>query len=186
MRIALVHPSLATARGDSKMKRGGAENVVVWLAAELARRIAQVHRPYHSALEEALEATRRRFGIAILLDCHSMPPRGEAAGPPIVLGDRHGESLAADLGEAAERAVRAAGFEVARNRPYAGGHVTARHGRPGAGIHALQLEIDRSLYLAPDLRSPGPGFDRIARMIAALTRALADRALDAPVAIAAE
>jgi N-formylglutamate amidohydrolase len=153
--------------------------------AELARRIEAVHRPYHSALEEALAAARQRFGIAILLDCHSMPPR-VGAEAPVVLGDRHGASLSPDLADAAERAVRSSGYEVARNRPYAGGHITIRHGRPEAGIHALQLEIDRSLYLAPDLRSPGPGFDRVAKMIAAIASALARTALDPPLAIAAE
>jgi hypothetical protein len=66
-----------------------------------------------------------------------------------------------------------AGFRVARNAPYAGGHITERHGRPADGIHALQLEIDRSLYLAPDLRTTGPGFDRVARLIAAIAEALA-------------
>jgi N-formylglutamate amidohydrolase len=78
------------------------------------------------------------------------------------------------------------GFAVARNAPYAGGHITERHGRPGRGIHALQLELDRSLYLAPDLRSTGPGFDRVARLIAAISEALAAAALEPPEAIAAE
>ncbi|HEY0028440.1 MAG TPA: N-formylglutamate amidohydrolase [Allosphingosinicella sp.] len=156
-------------------------------AAEVARRVGQVHRPYHAALEAELAAARARFGIAVLLDCHSMPPRSESGGEaPIVLGDRFGTSISADLIDAAERTVREAGFRVARNAPYAGGHITARHGRPGEGVHALQLEIDRSLYLAPDLRSPGPHFDRVALLIACITRALGERALEPPHAIAAE
>jgi N-formylglutamate amidohydrolase len=155
-------------------------------AAEVTRRVESIHRPYHSALEAELQAARARFGIAILLDCHSMPPRGLAGEAPVVLGDRHGGSMAETLVAAAEGAARAAGFRVARNAPYAGGHITERHGRPARGIHALQLELDRSLYLAPDLRSTGPGFDRVARLIADIAAALAAAALDPPEAIAAE
>jgi N-formylglutamate amidohydrolase len=147
-------------------------------AAEVARRIAAVHRPYHAALDEALAQARRRFGIAVLLDCHSMPPRADPeADAMVVLGDRHGTSSAPDLVAAAEQAVREQGFSVTRNLPYAGGYITARHGRPRDGIHAVQLELDRSAYLGPDLRSPGPGFAAAAALIAAVARALARRAL---------
>jgi N-formylglutamate amidohydrolase len=160
-------------------------------AAEVARRVEAIHRPYHAALESELQAAKARFGIAVLLDCHSMPPRGGEGEAPVVLGDRHGGSMAEALVAAAEGAARAAGFKVARNAPYAGGHITERHGRPALGIHALQLELDRSLYLAPDLRTAGPGFDRVARLIAAIAEALAAEALaaaalDRPSAIAAE
>ncbi len=156
-------------------------------ATELERRIARIHRPYHEALAEALSRARDRFGIAILLDCHSMPPRVEGCGEPrIVLGDRHGTSIAPEFTEAAEAAVRKAGFSVARNAPYAGGHITARHGCPADGVHALQIEIDRGLYLEPALRDPGPDFDRVARLIASVARALAGKAQEPPQAIAAE
>lgn len=154
---------------------------------ELARRIQEVHRPYHAALAEMLEKARSQFGVAILLDCHSMPPRAASGGGPgVVLGDRHGTSIAPELMHAAAEAAREAGFEVARNEPYAGGYITQRHGRPAEGIHALQLEIDRGAYLDPALRAPGPGFDKAARMIAAISSALAARALEPPHAIAAE
>jgi N-formylglutamate amidohydrolase len=156
-------------------------------ASEIARRIEAIHRPYHRRLEEELREIRRSFGVAILLDCHSMPPRAGAAGEAqIVLGDRHGTSIAPDLLAAAEGAVREAGFSVALNAPYAGGHITARHASPRGGIHALQIEIDRSAYLAPDLRSPGAGFDRTARLLAAIVRALTAQALGSSHAIAAE
>lgn len=154
-------------------------------AEELARRVDTIHRPYHQALGEALAAARTRFGVAILLDCHSMPPRGGGAAA-VVLGDRHGASIAPDLAEAAERAVADAGFAVSRNAPYAGGHITERHGRPAEGTHALQIEIDRALYLGPDLRSPGPGFDAVSRLIAAVAEALTRQALEPTQAIAAE
>jgi N-formylglutamate amidohydrolase len=156
-------------------------------AAELERRLAAIHRPFHAALAEALAEARARFGVAVLLDCHSMPPRGDGQSEPrIVLGDRHGTSIAEHLADAAERAVRDAGFAVARNAPYAGGHITARHGRPGEDLHALQIEIDRSFYLDEGLRGPGPHFDRVARLIAAVAKALAARAQEPPVQIAAE
>jgi N-formylglutamate amidohydrolase len=155
-------------------------------AAEVARRIERIHRPFHEAIEAELELAKARFGIAVLLDCHSMPPRGTVGDAPVVLGDRHGGSIAEALVAAAERAGREAGFKVARNAPYAGGHITERHGRPRRGVHALQLELDRSLYLAPDLRTTGPGFDRVARLIAAIASALASAALNPPEAIAAE
>ena len=164
----------------------------IWLSrmsgAELTRRIETIHRPYHETLGTLLEETRRRFGIAVLLDCHSMPPRSVEAGgeAEIVFGDRHGTTIAPDLLGAAIGAAGKEGFRTACNSPYAGGHITARHGRPKSGIHALQMEIDRSCYLGPDLRSPGPGFERTARMIAAVTAALAARAQDSLQAIAAE
>ncbi|HEX8400127.1 MAG TPA: N-formylglutamate amidohydrolase [Allosphingosinicella sp.] len=158
-------------------------------AGELARRIAQVHRPYHDALARLLEETRNRFGIAILLDCHSMPPRSggspaEQAG--IVLGDLYGTSIAPEYVDVAGTAARRFGFKVARNEPYAGGYVTQRHGRPAEGVHALQLEVDRSLYLDEGLRDLGSGFDTIAGLIAAIASALAARALEPPQALAAE
>lgn len=155
-------------------------------AAEVARRIDRIHRPYHQAIEAELSAAKARFGVAVLLDCHSMPPRGAGGDPQVVLGDRHGGSMDQALVAAAERAALEAGFDVARNAPYAGGYITQRHGRPELGIHALQLEIDRSLYLAPDLRSSGAGFDRVARLVAAVAEALAAAALGPPEAIAAE
>ena len=112
-------------------------------AAEVARRIERIHGPYHAALEAELKAAKARFGIAILLDCHSMPPRGAGGEAGVVFGDRHGGSMAETLVAAAETAAREAGFRVARNAPYAGGYITERHGRPARGVHALQLELDR-------------------------------------------
>ena len=128
----------------------------------------------------------RAFGAAILLDCHSMPPRSAANEAGVILGDLHGASMATPLVEAAVVAARDAGFNVARNTPYAGGHVTRRHGRPRDNIHALQIEIDRSLYLGSDLRSPGPGFDSTARMLASVAAALVESLLGQEQAIAAE
>jgi N-formylglutamate amidohydrolase len=152
---------------------------------ELERRIAAVHRPYHAALAAALAETRDRFGVAVLLDCHSMPPRPGGGGAPVIFGDRHGTSCAPLLVEAAAAAAEALGFRTARNHPYAGGHIVAAHGRPEAGIHAVQIELDRSLYLGAGFKEPGPGFDTASRMIEAVALALA-RAAEPPQAIAAE
>jgi N-formylglutamate amidohydrolase len=95
-----------------------------------------------------------------------MPPRPEGAN--IILGDRHGTSAAPWLVDAAEVIARRCGFTVARNLPYAGGHVVERHGRPQQRIHALQIEIDRSIYCQRDLRTRGPGFDQVAMLFETL------------------
>lgn len=156
---------------------------------ELERRIEAIHRPYHRAVAAALAAARDRFGAAILLDCHSMPPRetsGGARPAAIVFGDRHGTSSAPELVEAAVAAARSLGYSTACNSPYAGGYVITRHGRPAEGIHALQIEIDRSTYLDAALSEPGPDFDRTAALVAAVGAALAVAVSESPDAIAAE
>ncbi len=141
--------------------------------AELDRRIAQAHAPYHAAIERGLDWLAIAHGSAILLDCHSMPHRrGQAE---LVIGDRHGTSAGRAITDAAARIARAAGWSVALNQPYAGGHVVQRHGDPSANIHALQLEFDRAAYLAPDGRTPGPGFDRAARLLESLALGLAEQ-----------
>ena len=139
--------------------------------AELDRRIAIAHAPYHAAIERGLDRLAVAHGGALLLDCHSMPTRrGQAE---LVIGDRHGTSASYMLTDAAARIARAQGWVVALNSPYAGGHIVERHGRPVDFVHALQLEIDRSCYLAPDGRTPGPGFDRAARLLEQLVLGLA-------------
>ena len=138
--------------------------------AELRSRIEQVHRPYHRALSDALEQLRGQFNEVLLIDCHSMPARAGAA--TIVIGDRHGESSAGWISARAQELAREDGFRAARNDPYAGGAIIARHGRPAEGIHALQVEIDRSAYLLRDARTAGPGFDRLAGFIERLATGL--------------
>lgn len=139
--------------------------------AELDRRIALAHAPYHAAIERGLDRLAIAHGGAILLDCHSMPHRrGQAE---LVIGDRHGTSAGRAISDTAARIARAAGWSVALNTPYAGGHVVHRHGDPAVNIHALQLEFDRAAYLASDGRTAGSGFDRAARLLEALTIGLA-------------
>ena len=139
--------------------------------AELDRRVGVVHVPFHRAIETALDRLAIVHGEAILLDCHSMPSRrGQAE---LVIGDRFGTSAAPHITAAAARIARALGWVVALNVPYAGGHVIDRHGAPADGVHALQLEFDRACYLAADGRTPGPGFDRAARLLEQLALGLA-------------
>lgn len=152
---------------------------------ELKRRVEDIHRPYHDAVAGALALARSRFGVAILLDCHSMPPRGPGK-PGIIFGDRFGTTVDPAILAAANQAASDLGFETGVNQPYAGGHVIERHGRPQEQVHALQIEVDRSLYLDETLREPGPGFDGVARLYAALCDAVTAAALGEPTAIAAE
>jgi N-formylglutamate amidohydrolase len=117
-------------------------------SSEADARISQLYQPYHQALARLLEETRACFGVAVLIDCHSMP--SALAAPDIVLGDRYGASAAGALTARAEAAFSRQGFSVARNSPYAGGHTTVLYGRVAAGCHALQIEINRALYLDED------------------------------------
>lgn len=160
--------------------------------AEAAARIDAVHRPYHAALAGLLTAARERHGFAVLLDCHSMPTPPPVAGgaPQVVVGDLFGAAASPRLVEAIERAFRLAGFRVARNAPYAGGHTTAHHARPAAGIHAVQIEIDRTLYMDPARLVRHMGFDRVSavldQLVTGLLATVAAMGLQPPLACAAE
>ena len=160
-------------------------------SADAIARIEAVHRPYHSALAALLDDANAAHGFAVLLDCHSMPtpPPVQGGAPQIVIGDLFGSAAAAPLVGAIERYFRAAGFRVTRNAPYAGGYTTARHGRPAEGIHAVQIEIDRALYMDPARLVRHSGFDRIettlTRLVAQLLAAVGAMGLG-PFAIAAE
>jgi len=149
-------------------------------AGEASERLAVFYRPYHDALGGLLAETQAQFGMSIVIDCHSMP--SAAAVPDIVLGDRYGVAAAPVLMHAAEVAFARQGFSVARNAPYAGGYTTQLHGRPGRGSHALQIEINRALYLNEDSVRPAPSFNQFhARLTAALRAFLSlDPALFTP------
>lgn len=158
----------------SRIAMGGA----VWKRpldpAEIARRIAEIHAPYHQAIAAALAAAQARHGHAILLDCHSMPPLGVAGTARIVVGDRHGASADPCYAAAIEAVAARRRVASARNRPYAGGFTLDFHGAPNAGRHAIQVEFDRSLYLDPTLRRPGPGLADTQAMLADMAQALVD------------
>ncbi len=152
---------------------------------QLEERLEQAHRPYHRAIEQQLAGLAGRFGGALLLDCHSMPPPAPGV-PPIVFGDCNGRSAASWLSSEALRIARSAGFEAGLNDPFSGGHIVERHGAPRSGVHALQVEVDRRLYLDKRLAGPGPGFDQVAELVEALAQGLGDLLLGRQVATAAE
>jgi N-formylglutamate amidohydrolase len=154
-------------------------------AESAAARIATIHRPYHAAIAQALEEACRRFGHAVLIDCHSMPTLGGLRPARIVIGDAHGKSAGKGIAAEVARAARASGFAAAINAPYAGAHSLARHGRPGANVHALQIEVDRALYLDREVRAPSNGLKRTQSLVWELAQAAVAAALP-PFAIAAE
>jgi N-formylglutamate amidohydrolase len=135
-------------------------------------RIERLYRPFHGALAGLLEATRRQFGMAVLIDCHSMPSAsmGQPIGarPHFVLGDRFGTSCDTKLTRLMREILQASGYEVQINRPYAGGFITEYYGNPGHGIQCLQLEINRALYLDETTLSKSKDFSHLASTLAAL------------------
>jgi len=148
--------------------------------AEARDRVELAHRPYHDALDRQLAAARAAHGAAILIDWHSMPAaaargqRGRGGGScDIVLGDRFGAACSPKLTSLVERELEAMGYRVARNAPYAGGYTTEHYGRPAKRTHALQIEINRSLYMDEDTREPTEGLARLTADAETLTRALA-------------
>lgn len=152
---------------------------------QLAERIEQAHRPYHQAIDEQLGLLRDRFGCALLLDCHSMPPPPDGV-PPLVFGDCRGRSADGWIGQEAVAIAARHGFEAVLNDPFAGGYVTERHGAPARRVHALQIEIDRRCYLDEKLDSPGRGFDQAAALIDALVTGLGEALIGRQFATAAE
>ena len=130
------------------------------------QRIARYWRPYHDQLQTLLDESRNTFGEAILIDCHSMPSEAvEHVGPPgsarpdIVLGDRFGATAAGEIVERVEAAFASAGLRVARNMPFAGAFITQHYGRPSRRQHALQIEMNRALYMNERRLEPNPNFD---------------------------
>ena len=144
--------------------------------ADLAARIAGIHEPYHACLDEALAQLRARWGAALLIDLHSMPPlglRGGQGSPEFVVGDRFGTTCHGALVGSAFSYFAEMRRGTAHNRPYAGGYVLDRHSAPQRGLHAFQLEIDRSSYLDSRLLEPGEGFDAMVTLLVGLVRRLA-------------
>jgi N-formylglutamate amidohydrolase len=151
--------------------------------AEASQRIETVHKPYHAALEGLLNEARARFGAAVLIDWHSMPSAAAATVNEgakgrqqidFVLGDRFGSSCAPALVELVQATLEGMGYAVARNSPYAGGYTTEFYGRPAEGLHALQIEINRALYLNERNLTRHAGFERLARNAETLVRRMAE------------
>jgi N-formylglutamate amidohydrolase len=147
---------------------------------EVRQRIDRHYYPYHAALRRLLDRTREKFGVCLLIDCHSMPSIG---GPmdsdpglrrfDAVLGDRFGTSCAVAVTETAERLLRGFGYSVGRNVPYAGGYCTHHYGKPQAKMHALQIEINRALYMNEEMVTPAPGLAEVKSGIRQLVEGLA-------------
>ncbi len=185
--------SVRVAGGLGTIARVVADSTEIYRAplsyAEADHRIRTLYMPYHQALSDLLETTFRRFGCAVLLDCHSMP---SLAGPfeddmgtsraDIVLGDRYGVSAAPALTDTAERILTDLGYSVVRNTPYAGGFNTEHYGRPAQGHHALQIEINRALYMDEARVTRAAGLNRLTRDMGEFVARLAlmDRAFLAP------
>jgi N-formylglutamate amidohydrolase len=137
------------------------------------RRIAHVHRPYHAMLANLVAETKEAFGCAVLVDCHSMPSNSRGAhAPDVVLGDRFGASCHPSVTALAEATLRRLGYRVARNTPFAGGHTTQTYGRPALHTHALQVEINRALYVDERTLERTNGYVRIRADMSRLAEAL--------------
>lgn len=149
--------------------------------SEAEARIENYYTPYHDSVRRLVDETRERFGFAILMDCHSMPsvggPNDRDAGrrrADIVLGDRFGTSCAAEVVEHAELALVELGFRVARNEPYAGAHTTSHYGRPAENVHALQVEINRALYMEEARYARSDGHAALTQRLGEFVRIMAE------------
>ncbi|MDB5593478.1 MAG: N-formylglutamate amidohydrolase [Hyphomicrobiales bacterium] len=152
---------------------------------EAIRRIEGLYKPYHQALRGLMRRASGRFGMAVLVDCHSMPSpsaggpgrAGERVEADVVLGDRYGTSCATFIVDLVEYELRQLGYIVQRNKPYAGGFITEHYGSPGAGFHALQIEINRALYMDEQKFEKKPAFGQVSadmkRMAESLMRQVA-------------
>jgi N-formylglutamate deformylase len=145
--------------------------------AEAQRRLDESWHPYHDRLTQLLDTAHKRFGQAVLIDCHSMPheamdgiARGGMRRPDVVLGDRFGAAASPEVMEQIEAAFVSAGFVVTRNAPFAGAYITQTYGRPSRNMHAVQVEIDRSIYMNESQIRPSRHFDdvraRLRRVVA--------------------
>ncbi|AGK59041.1 N-formylglutamate amidohydrolase [Hyphomicrobium denitrificans 1NES1] len=139
-------------------------------------RIEQLYFPFHAELSRLIAQTNEMFGYAVLIDCHSMPSAAMAPGgalrPDIVIGDRFGASSDPRLTLLVRNEFQRRGFKVQLNRPYAGGYITEHHGRPAHGTHALQLEINRGLYMNEMTFEPNNGYTALAKALDEIVRCL--------------
>jgi N-formylglutamate amidohydrolase len=184
----LNHRTTRVAAGLGMIPRVAASGEAIYRnrvpSEEIERRLASCWRPYHAALSGLLEQTHRQFGVALLIDAHSMPSSASAVGSrdrdhrvDIVLGDNHGEACAAAVVARTELWLSAQGLRVERNQPYAGGFTTQRYGRPGSGQHVLQIEINRALYMDEARHEMLPAADGLVSLIDGLLEEIADEAL---------
>lgn len=147
---------------------------------DAARRIDQYYRPYHRALEDLIEETRSRFGYCVVVDCHSMPSIGGPLDPDagrgradFVVGDCFGSACAPYITDAIERHLGALGYVVVRNKPFAGGFTTRHYGNPRKGVHTVQIEMNRMLYMDEMRIEKNSNFDRMAAQMTDVIETLA-------------
>ncbi|MGC2774289.1 MAG: N-formylglutamate amidohydrolase [Bradyrhizobium sp.] len=144
---------------------------------EALHRIETLYKPYHRALRRLINRVHQQFGTVVLVDCHSMPSvgvsRDEPRRPDMVIGDRYGTSCAALLPDLFEDVLGRLGYSVGRNKPYAGGFITEHYGNPASGLHAIQIELNRAVYMDERRRERGPRFAQVASDLAVLAEVLA-------------
>ena len=149
---------------------------------EALTRIEALYKPYHRALRRLINKTHQAFGTVILVDCHSMPSvgvsRDEPKRPDLVIGDRYGTSCAALLPDVVEDTFKTLGYSVGRNKPYAGGFITEHYGNPVNGLHTIQLELNRAIYMDERRRERSANFRKVAEDFIVLADALAVIPLD--------
>jgi N-formylglutamate amidohydrolase len=140
-------------------------------------RIEALYKPYHRALRRLINRGHQAFGTVVVVDCHSMPSigvsRDEPRRPDVVIGDRYGTSCAPLLADMVEETMRALGYSIGRNKPYAGGFITEHYGNPASGLHTVQVELNRSVYMDERRRERGPRFEQVVKDFAILADALA-------------
>ncbi|KIZ42988.1 MULTISPECIES: N-formylglutamate amidohydrolase [Rhodopseudomonas] len=144
---------------------------------EALGRIEALYKPYHRALRRLINKAHQNFGSVIVVDCHSMPSvgiaRDEPMRPDIVIGDRYGTSCNALIPDVIEEAFAARGYSVGRNKPYAGGFITEHYGNPANGVHTVQVELNRAIYMDERLRQRSARFADVAADFTLLADALA-------------
>jgi N-formylglutamate amidohydrolase len=141
------------------------------------RRIETLYKPYHRALRRLINRVHQSFGAVVVVDCHSMPSigvsRDEPRRPDVVIGDRYGTSCAPTLPDTVEETMGRLGYSIGRNKPYAGGFITEHYGNPASGLHAVQLEFNRAIYMDERRREKSARFAQVAADFAILAEALA-------------
>ena len=142
------------------------------------KRIEILYKPYHRALRRLINGAHRAFGTAIVVDCHSMPSvgvsRDEPPRPDVVIGDRYGTSCSPLLTDTVEDTLKQLGYSVGRNKPYAGGFITEHYGNPASGLHTIQIELNRAIYMDERRRERGPRFAQVVADFSAVADAIAE------------
>jgi N-formylglutamate deformylase len=165
--------SVRVAGGLGTVPRIVGENMEIYRTKmpveEALLRVEHIYKPYHAALRRLIARTHARFGRAVLIDCHSMPGNirisGSGVRPDFIIGDRYGTSASSELSRLALKLLEDQGFAAVRNKPYAGGFITEHYGRPVRGLHALQIEVNRGLYIDEATLKKKADFPKIARSI---------------------